>query len=272
MKLIETNDEFTTWEEQPYGKISIYNNDYWFINSFRGNIPQRPPYSYQIDKEMHVVKKYIPKYKNIIEVGAHCGIQTLFYRQQISSKCKYYAFEPQSKIYKLLRHNIDQNGLDIKTYRAAGFCFTGHLKMNDKVEPVDSNLYERPPKFKLLSELERNKEMINYGGVCIGNSGERVKCYKLDEMGFDNIGFIHSDAQGSEPYLFYGARKLIKKNRPVIYYENIELYGKYLYNIVQKEYPDYEKQSKFNIKKYCMDELKYSKCIDVDSFDTLLIP
>ena len=271
MKLIEINDEFTTWEEQPYGKISIYNNDYWFINSFKGMV-DRMPYTYQTDKDMQFVKKYIPKYKNIIEVGAHCGIQTLFYKQQISPKCKYYAIEPQSKIYKLLRHNIDQNGLDIKTYCAAGFCFTGHLKMNDTIEPVDSHLYERPPKFELISELEQNKRMLNYGGVCIGNGGEKVKCYKLDDMGFDNIGFIHSDAQGAEPYLFYGARKLIKKNRPVIYYENIELYGKYLYNIVQKEYPEYEKQSKFNIKNYCMNDLKYSKYIDVNSFDTLLIP
>ena len=70
MKLIEINDEFTTWEEQPYGKISIYNNDYWFINSFKGMV-DRMPYTYQTDKGMQFVKKYIPKYKNIIEVGAH---------------------------------------------------------------------------------------------------------------------------------------------------------------------------------------------------------
>ena len=72
MKLIETNDEFTTWEEQPYGKISIYNNDYWFINSFRG-MSDRIPYSYQADRDMQMVKKHIPKYKNIIE-NLHEGI------------------------------------------------------------------------------------------------------------------------------------------------------------------------------------------------------
>jgi FkbM family methyltransferase len=271
MKLIETNDEFTTWEEQPYGKISIYNNDYWFINSFRG-MSDRIPYSYQTDRDMQMVKKHIPKYKNIIEIGAHCGIQTLFYKQQISSNCKYYAFEPQTKIYKLLRHNIDQNKLNIKTYRAACFCFTGYLNLNDEVEEICVGLDRKTPKFNSILELEQNKKMINYGGVCIGTGGEKTKCYKLDNMGFDNIGFIHSDAQGAEPYLFYGARKLIKRNKPVIFFENIELYGKYLYKIVQKAYPKYEKQSGFNIIDYCMNDLKYSKCINMGQFDTLLIP
>jgi FkbM family methyltransferase len=232
----------------------------------------RIPYSYQADRDMQMVKKHIPKYKNIIEIGAHCGIQTLFYKQQISSNCKYYAFEPQTKIYKLLRHNIDQNNLNIKTYRAACFCFTGYLNLNDEVEEICVDLDRKTPKFNSILELEQNKKMINYGGVCIGTGGEKTKCYKLDNMGFDNIGFIHSDAQGAEPYLFYGARKLIKRNKPVIFFENIELYGKYLYKIVQKAYPKYEKQSGFNIIDYCMNDLKYSKCINMGQFDTLLIP
>jgi len=232
----------------------------------------RIPYSYQADRDMQMVKKHIPKYKNIIEIGTHCGIQTLFYKQQISSNCKYYAFEPQTKIYKLLRHNIDQNNLNIKTYRAACFCFTGYLNLNDEVEEICVSLDRKTPKFNSILELEQNKKMINYGGVCIGTGGEKTKCYKLDNMGFDNIGFIHSDAQGAEPYLFYGARKLIKRNKPVIFFENIELYGKYLYKIVQKAYPKYEKQSGFNIIDYCMNDLKYSKCINIGSFDTLLIP
>ena len=60
----------------------------------------------------------------------------------------------------------------------------------------------------------------------------------------------------------------------VILYENNELYARYLYDNVCKSYPNYTRESKFDLKKYCMEELNYSKFIDRfnGSIDTLLIP
>ena len=41
-----------------------------------------------------------------------------------------------------------------------------------------------------------------------------------------------------------------------------------------KNYPRWKKESNFDLKKYCMETLNYSKCIDKfnNSVDTLLIP
>ena len=93
-------------------------------------------------------------------------------------------------------------------------------------------------------------------------------------MNLDNIGFIHCDAQGAENFIFSKGIDTITKCRPVIYYENNELYGKYLYDSVCKSYPTYNEESKFDIKKYCMEQLNYSKFIDKfnGGIDTLLIP
>lgn len=56
-------------------------------------------------------------------------------------------------------------------------------------------------------------------------------------------------------------RYIIADNRLVIYYENKDTHGHYLYNIVCRNYPQYEQESLFDIKKYCMDVLNYSEYI-----------
>ena len=65
-----------------------------------------------------------------------------------------------------------------------------------------------------------------------------------------------------------------QKYRPVILYENIDLHGTYLWDNICKSYPGYKEESKFDIKKYCMEQLNYSSYIDKfnGGIDTLLIP
>ena len=93
-------------------------------------------------------------------------------------------------------------------------------------------------------------------------------------MNLDDIGYIHCDAQGSENFIFSKGIDTIKKFKPLIYYENNELYGRYLYDNVCNSYPQYRNESLFDIKKYCMEELNYSKCVDRfnGGIDILLIP
>ena len=114
----------------------------------------------------------------------------------------------------------------------------------------------------------------NFGGIGLGSDGEDIDLITIDNMKLDDIGYIHCDAQGSENFIFSKGIETIKKNRPVILYENIDLYGKYLYDTICNAHPDYKEESIFDIKKYCMEELNYSKFIDRfnNGADTLLIP
>jgi FkbM family methyltransferase len=244
-----------------YGKVTLYEKDQYFVDSFKGG-------NYWDENTLIKLKDHIPKDKNILEVGGHCGTSTLFYSKQISDANEYHVFEPQEKMYKLLVHNLKQNNLEkkVKHYNAACFCFDGRVNMND----IDM---DGPNSNQEITLLERNNRAINYGGLSIGRNGESVKCHKIDNLKLDDIGFIHSDAQGSENFLFYGAKKLIKKHRPVILYENKDFYGSYLYDLICQNYLGYNEESKFDIRHYCMNELKYNTCIyRFTNFDTLLIP
>jgi hypothetical protein len=121
---------------------------------------------------------------------------------------------------------------------------------------------------------EENNLKCNFGGIGLGKGGENIKLVTVDSMNLDNIGFIHCDAQGSESFIFSRAIETIKKYRPVILFENNKQYSKYLYNNVCKNYPIWKEEANFDLKKYCMETLNYSKCIDRfnGSIDTLLIP
>ena len=121
---------------------------------------------------------------------------------------------------------------------------------------------------------EENNLNCNFGGIGLGDDGENIKLTTIDNMNLDDIGYIHCDAQGSENFIFSKAIETIKKYRPVILYENNEIYGRYLYDNVCKSYPNYKEESLFDIKKYCMETLNYSTFIDKfnGGIDTLLIP
>jgi hypothetical protein len=119
-----------------------------------------------------------------------------------------------------------------------------------------------------------NNLPCNFGGIGLGKDGEKIEVVTLDSLNLDNIGFIHCDAQGSENFIFSKSLGTIRKFRPVILYENYEFYGTYLYDNICETYQNYIEEKTFNIKKFCMEELGYSKFIDRfnGGIDTLLIP
>lgn len=245
-----------------YGLVTLYNNEVYIGDSFKRGI------YWDIDTMLDL-KQYINPNRNILEIGGHCGTSTIVYSSFLNNENKVYVYEPQRNMYNLLVHNIIQNNLQHKIVpnNFGVFCYEGDGKMNnidlDGGGGVVSRRYNE----------ERNLQ-CNFGGIGLGNDGEPIKLTTLDNMKLDNIGFIHCDAQGSENFIFSKGLETITKCRPVIYYENNELYGKYLYDNVCNTYPDYKEESKFDIKKYCMEQLKYSSFIDRfrGGIDTLLLP
>lgn len=67
-------------------------------------------------------------------------------------------------------------------------------------------------------------------------NGEQVTTITLDSMNHNNVGFIHCDAQGAEEHIFSRGKELIKKEKPVIFYENNRIYNRVflimLHNII----------------------------------------
>ena len=245
-----------------YGLITLYKNDVYISKDFKNGK------YWDIDTLLKLCK-YINPNCNILEIGGHCGTSSIVYSSFLNDNKKIYVYEPQCNMYNLLVQNIKQNNLlnKIIPNNLGVFCFEGNGKMNnidlDGGGGVVSKRYN-----------EENNLGCNFGGICLGIDGENINLTTIDNMNLDDIGYIHCDAQGSENFIFSKGIETIKKYRPVILYENIELYGTYLYDNVCKSYPNYKEESLFDIKKYCMEKLGYSSFIDKfnGGIDTLLIP
>jgi len=245
-----------------YGKITLYKNEKFIGELFKqGN--------YWDSDTIFKLWRYINPDKNILEIGGHCGTSTIIYSRFIKKDKKIYVFEPQKKMYDLLVHNVKQNNLQNKVipYNLGVFCYNGKCKMNNIDLDGGGGIVSK------RHNEESNLE-CNFGGIGLGKDGEDINTTTIDEMNFENIGFIHCDAQGSENFIFSKSTDTIRRCRPVILYENYEFYGDCLYKNVCDAYPEYKENSLFDLKKFCMEELKYSKFIDRfnGGVDTLLIP
>lgn len=252
----------TTTYKTKHGLITLYKNECYIGNSFEKG-------QYYNDDSFPILKEYINPNRNILEIGGHCGTSTIVYSSFLNDDKKIYVYEPQRNMFNLLVQNINQNNLGYKIIpRNAGvFCYEGIGTMNHiDLDGGGGNVARR-----------YNEEIhlgCNFGGIGLGGMGESVHLTTIDNMQLDDIGFIHCDAQGAENFIFSKGTETIKKNRPVILYENNEKHGRYLYDNVCRSYPNLKEESVFDIKQFCMEELKYTRCIDQfnGGIDYLLIP
>jgi FkbM family methyltransferase len=245
-----------------YGLITLYKNEVYIGTVFKNGA------YWDIDTLLKL-REYINPNRNILEIGGHCETSSIVYSSFLNNENKLYVYEPQHNMYDLLVQNINQNNLQNKIIpnNLGVFCFEGNGNMNGI--DLDGGGGQVAKRYN-----EENNLNCNFGGIGLGNDGENIKLTTIDNMNLDNIGYIHCDAQGSENFIFSKGIETIKKYRPVILYENNELHGTYLYDAVCKSYPNYKEHSVFDIKKYCMEQLNYSKFIDQfnGGIDTLLIP
>jgi FkbM family methyltransferase len=245
-----------------FGIVTLYKNDFCIGGEFKNG-------SYWDIDTLTKLHEYINPSRNILEIGGHCGTSSIIYSSFLNIEQKIYVYEPQLNMHNLLVRNINQNNLKNKIIpnNLGVFCFEGKGKMNnidlDGGGGVVSKRYH-----------EESHLNCNFGGIGLGSDGEEISLTTIDNMKLDDIGYIHCDAQGSENFIFSKGLETIKKCRPVILYENKDFYGTYLYDNVCNAYPEYKEESIFDIKKYCMEELNYSKFIDKfnGGIDTLLLP
>jgi FkbM family methyltransferase len=245
-----------------YGLITLMKNEVYIGNTFKNG-------KYWDESTLLLLRKYINPSRNVLEIGGHCGTSTIVYASFIHDNRQVFVYEPQPKMYALLVHNVIQNNLlhKIVPTNKGVFCCEGPGNMNKY--DLDGGGGEVAKRY-----TEEQNLACNFGGICLGQDGEAIQLTTIDAMQLDNVGFIHCDAQGSESFIFSKGIETIKRCRPVIIYENNVKYGRYLYDNVCNSYPQYKEEGEFDIQKYCMEELKYSKCIEGfnGGIDSLLIP
>jgi FkbM family methyltransferase len=137
----------------------------------------------------------------VFDIGANVG----WYSLNISKKfpgIKIHAFEPIPKTFRYLNDNIKLNGLKNITTNTFG------LSNSDK------NVL-----FYYYKEGSGNSSLVN-----LSNRGEEMssKVYELDNYVKNNnlrVDFIKCDVEGAELFVFEGALKTLKDQKPIVFTE-----------------------------------------------------
>lgn len=162
---------------------------------------------YEINLILDILKKYLPKNSNMIDIGANIGNHSVFFGPHFK---KVYCFEPNPILFKILQGNIMLNSLDQKT------------------ELINYGLGEKDEYKKYILTTR------NLGGSGFFERSFNPKYhhseYKLkittgDSIEFKNIGFIKIDTEGYDFNVIKGLRDTIKKFEPIITFE-VHPFGK----------------------------------------------
>ena len=147
---------------------------------------------------------FIPKEKNIIDLGAWIGDNVIPWAMKISGQV--YAIDPSSENIKYIKNLCELN--DIKNVKLI------KKVISNKIEKVFANHDIKHTSFsnkKIKNNKKKNKE----------NELISTTLDNLEKNNFiTNIGFIHLDVEGFEQKVMSGSINLIKKYLPIICWEN----------------------------------------------------
>jgi FkbM family methyltransferase len=183
-----------------HGAFKMLRTEQYILGGFDDNC-------HWCENELALVLPLIPPGCNIVEVGAHVGTHTVPYARVCR---QIFAFEPQAILFDLLERNIKKNKIRNATvFQGAACHYTGRTRLSARF----------PDGCSVNQPVNYNKRG-NFGGLCLGESGEEAPCFKLDDMKFGDVGFMHVDAQGAQALVLYGAQNLIRECRPILYVED----------------------------------------------------
>lgn len=181
-----------------YGTLSYYTDDKWIGRSLS-------LYGEYSDYEVEVFKKCLRPGFVALELGANIGSLTVPMAQLVGPTGKVIAFEPGFDTLRLLRRNVEQNGLDriveILPYAASN---------EPDMLPI---VYNPNP---------------NYPKVALGDNPHVKGCapeafieaITVDSLNLPRLDFAKIDVDGCEQFAIEGMRETIERCRPIIFIEN----------------------------------------------------
>jgi FkbM family methyltransferase len=143
----------------------------------------------------------------VIEVGANVGFYTLLGASLIGPTGRYYAFEANPHIARLLGWSVDINGLRDRV------TIINKAAYSDR-RTIDFHVLERYPgsssihafSSELLEQVQDQVQVV------------QVEAVPLDELYADDsftVDLIKIDAEGSEPHVFRGMERLLRRSKDV---------------------------------------------------------
>ena len=150
---------------------------------------------------------------NVVDVGAHVGLYTIPCAHRVRGRGRVHAFEPHAVMANLLCSNVEANkcSADVEVFRfAAGHVDGVEVSLEDAIR--DGPNAGEPYRYE-------DARAFNYAGVQLGVGARKVVMRTLDSFAFADVALLKVDAEGAEPLVFWGARDLIRRCRPLILFE-----------------------------------------------------
>lgn len=153
--------------------------------------------------ESQLILQNVNKDSVVIDVGANIGYYTLL----LAKVCKkVYAFEPDKNCFEILKKNIDEN----KLKNVVLF----NLAVSDKKEKAE---------FIIDKENLGNSRIQtpqSSGQLPLTGEHKTILCESLDNfIKNEKVDLIKIDVQGHEPKVILGAKRIIKKYKPILFLE-----------------------------------------------------
>jgi FkbM family methyltransferase len=157
----------------------------------------------QIDHGMELVKtwqNYIPWGGVAVDVGANIGDTTIPMADLVGMAGQVYAYEPNSRAFECLSHNLVQGGVDLWT-----------VAYQQAVGEVTTTAWLRLSPNAGASHITSCPESLF--------SPVQVDIVRLDDKKLQYCDFIKIDVEGIELQVLTGAEETIKRCRPILYIE-----------------------------------------------------
>ena len=161
-----------------------------------------------------LIKNFYPANSSIeiIDAGSNIGVYSLSMSKIDGFNVKVVAIEAQRLIFQMLNANIALNSLEN--------VWTYHRVISDKNE--ETILLECPdlnvPANFGAYEIQKDLTYSDYDGKIFMPS-EEVKSITLDSLALENCVLLKLDIEGMEDVALMGAINLIKKSKPIIFFE-----------------------------------------------------
>lgn len=174
-----------------------------------------------------VIDSMIKTGDTVIDCGANFGYNAVLMGKQIGQLGTLIAFEPQRIIYQQLNGNLILNNI----YNAV---------------TINAALGDGSIAATTMRPVDYEAHWVNIGDASVGEGGENVNVYKLDDIELEKLDFLKIDVQGYELHMLKGAKSHIKKFSPDLFIE-IEPHQLVKFNIEEKELVDYIKSFGYKV-------------------------
>jgi FkbM family methyltransferase len=161
-------------------------------------------------KELQAILQIMPKNGNFLDIGANIGWYSLI-TAKIYNKLKVHSFEPIKKTYGYLLKNVKCNFLkNIKTYNFGFYSENKKIQFYTYPEGTGNSSIRNLSKRKNV-ELQKSYVKILDDFV----SEKKIK-----------VDFIKCDVEGAELFVFFGAKKVLLNDSPVVFCEMLRKWSK----------------------------------------------